>query len=79
MSIEYGEDGANWISLVERGVRVDDDGYDLSVAFTGEITDARLGILETRWYNPGRREGRRHRFRIEPRQGQEAFFPKAFR
>ncbi len=78
VSIEYSDDGANWIPLEERGIPVDDDGYDLSVAFTGDVTDANLGIYETRWYNPERKEGRRHRFRIEPREGQEAFFSNAF-
>jgi len=79
VSIEYSEDGANWIPLEERGIRVDDDGYDLSVAFTSDITDTKLGVYETRWYNPERNEGRWHRFRIEPRQEQEVFFSKAFR
>ncbi len=79
VSIEYSEDGTNWLPLEERGVRVDDDGYDLSVAFTGDVADAGLGVYEARWYNPESREGRRHRFRIEPRQGQEAFFSTAFR
>jgi neutral ceramidase len=79
VSIEYSEDGLKWLPLEERGIRVDDDGYDLSVAFTGEITDANLGVYETRWYNPERNEGRWYRFRIEPRQGQETLFSKAFR
>jgi hypothetical protein len=79
VSIEYSEDGSKWLPLEERGIRVDDDGYDLSVAFTGEITDANLGVYETRWYNPERNEGRWYRFRIEPRQGQETLFSKAFR
>ena len=60
------------------GIRVDDDGYDLAVIFTGDITDANLGVYETRWYNPERKEGRWYRFRIEPRQGQEVLFSKPF-
>ncbi len=79
VSIECSEDGAKWLPLEERGIRVDDDGYDLSVIFTGDITDANLGIYETRWYNPERNEGRWYRFRIEPRQEQEIFFSKAFK
>ena len=79
VSIEYSEDGAKWIPLEERGIRVDDDGYDLSVIFTGDMTDANLGVYETRWYNPERHEKRWYRFRIEPRQGQEIFFSKAFK
>jgi len=79
VSIEYSEDGAMWLPLEERGIRVDDDGYDLSVAFLEEITDDKLGVYETRWYNPERQEGRWYRFRIEPRHGQELFFSKAFR
>jgi neutral ceramidase len=79
VSIECSEDGTNWIPLEERGIRVDDDGYDLSVAFTSDITDTKLGVYETRWYNPERKEGRWHRFRIEPRQEQGVFFSKAFR
>ncbi|MFA6149014.1 MAG: neutral/alkaline non-lysosomal ceramidase N-terminal domain-containing protein [bacterium] len=78
VSIEYSEDRTKWLPLEERGIRVDDDGYDLSVAFTKEITAARLGVYETRWYNPERNEARWYRFRIEPRQGQEVFFSKAF-
>jgi len=77
--IEYSEDGAKWLPLEERGIRVDDDGYDVSVIFTGDITDNNLGIYETRWYNPERKDGRWYRFRIEPRQGQEVFFSKAFK
>jgi hypothetical protein len=62
-----------------QGIRVDDDGYDLSVIFTGDMTDAKMGIYETRWFKPESREGRWYRFRIEPRQGQEMFFSKAFK
>ncbi|MGE5800335.1 MAG: alkaline ceramidase, partial [Syntrophaceae bacterium] len=83
VSIEYSEDGAEWFPFEQRGIRVDDDGYDLSVAFQGdfrgEMTDINLGLYETRWYNPERKEGRWYRFRIEPRQGQEVFFSKAFK
>jgi neutral ceramidase len=79
VSIEYSEDRTKWSSLEERGIRVDDDGYDLSAAFTGAITDTNLGVYETRWYNSERKEGRWYRFRIEPRQGQEVFFSKAFK
>ncbi|MBP1710613.1 MAG: alkaline ceramidase [Deltaproteobacteria bacterium] len=79
VSIEYSEDGAKWFPLEERGISVDDDGYDLSVTFTGELTGAKMGIYETRWFNPEKREGRWYRFRIEPRQGQEMFFSKAFK
>ena len=79
VSIDYSEDGTKWIPLEERGIRVDDDGYDLSVIFTGDITDTNLGVYETRWYNPERNEGRWYRFRIEPRQEQEVFFSKAFK
>jgi neutral ceramidase len=79
VSIEYSDDETKWLPLEERGIRVDDDGYDLSVAFTGEMTDSDLAVYETRWYNPERLEGRWYRFRIEPRQGQETFFSKAFR
>ena len=78
VSIEYSEDGAKWLPLEERGIRVDDDGYDLSVIFTGDMADNNLGIYETRWHNPERKEGRWYRFRIEPRHGQEVFFSKAF-
>ena len=79
VSIEYSEDGAKWFPLEMQGIRVDDDGYDLSVIFTGDMTDAKMGIYETRWFNPESREGRWYRFRIEPRQGQEMFFSKAFK
>ncbi len=79
VSIEYSEDGAKWFSLEDRGIRVDDDGYDVSVSFTGNITDDKLGIYETRWHNPEKREGRWYRFRIEPRHGQELLFSKVFR
>jgi len=79
VSIEYSENGTTWLPLAVKGIRVDDDGYDLSVAFTGEITDADLAIYETRWYNPETIDGRWYRFRIEPRQGQGALFSKAFR
>ncbi len=79
VSIERSEDGVTWVPLEERGIPVDDDGYDLSVAFTGDFTAANLGIYETRWYNPERKEGRRYRFRIEPRPGQEELFSEAFR
>jgi neutral ceramidase len=79
VSIEYSEDGAKWLPLEERGIPVDDDGYDLSVIFTGEITDTNLAVYETRWHNPERKEGWWYRFRIEPRQGQEIFFSKAFK
>jgi neutral ceramidase len=79
VSIEYSEDGAKWIPLEERGIRVDDDGYDLSVIFTGDMTDTNLGVYETRWYNPEKNEGRWYHFRIEPRQEQEVFFSKAFK
>jgi neutral ceramidase len=79
VAIEFSEDRMKWHSLEERGIRVDDDGYDLSVAFTGDITETNLGVYETRWYNPEKKEGRWYRFRIEPRQGQEVFFSKAFK
>jgi len=79
ISIEYSDDGAKWFPLEMQGIRVDDDGYDLSVIFTGDMTDAKMGIYETRWFNPESREGRWYRFRIEPRQGQEMFFSKAFK
>jgi neutral ceramidase len=79
VSIEYSEDGAKWLPLEERGIRVDDDGYDLSVSFTGDLTDADLGVYETRWHNPEKSPGRWYRFRIEPRQEQELFFSKAFK
>lgn len=78
VSIEYSEDRAKWLPLEERGIRVDDDGYDLSVTFTGDMTDTNLGVYETRWYNPERNEGRWYRFRIEPRHEQEVLFSKAF-
>ena len=79
VSIEYSEDGAKWLPLEDRGIRVDDDGYDLSVTFTGDITGGNLGVYETRWYNPERNAGRWYRFRIEPRQGQEVFSSQAFK
>ena len=79
VSIEYSEDRAKWLPLEERGIRVDDDGYDLSVSFTGDMTDSSLGVYDTRWYNPERNEGRWYRFRIEPRHEQEVFFSKAFK
>jgi neutral ceramidase len=79
VSIEHSEDGVKWSPLEMQGIRVDDDGYDLSVIFTGDVTDAKMGIYETRWFNPENREGRWYRFRIEPRQGQEMFFSKAFK
>jgi hypothetical protein len=79
VSIEYSEDKTKWFPLEEHGIRVDDNGYDLSVTFTGAITDTNLGVYETWWYNPERKEGRWYRFRIEPRQGQEVFFSKAFK
>lgn len=84
VSIEYSEDGATWRSLEKDGIRVDDDGYDLSIAFMGmnfwsNIFGAKLGEYETRWYNPERQEGREYRFRIEPRQEKEVFFSKAFK
>jgi neutral ceramidase len=79
VSIEYSEDGSKWLPLEERGIRVDDDGYDLSVAFTGDMTDTNLGVYEARWYNPERNEGRWYRFRIEPRPEQEVLFSKAFK
>jgi neutral ceramidase len=79
VSIEYSDDGANWFSLEEQGISVNDDGYDVSVIFTGKLTDSKMGIYETRWFNPEKREGRWYRFRIEPRQGQEIFFSKAFK
>jgi neutral ceramidase len=79
VSIEYSEDGSKWLPLEGRGIPVDDDGYDLSVTFTGDMTDTNLGIYETRWYNPERNEGRWYRFRIEPRHEQEVLFSKAFK
>ncbi|MHB8137434.1 MAG: neutral/alkaline non-lysosomal ceramidase N-terminal domain-containing protein [Smithellaceae bacterium] len=79
VSIEYSEDRTKWFPLEDRGIRVDDNGYDLSVIFTGDMTDANLGVYETRWYNPERKAGRWYRFRIEPRQGQEIIFSKAFK
>jgi neutral ceramidase len=79
VSIEYSEDGGKWFPLEMDGIPVNDDGYDLSVTFTGKLTDSKMGIYETRWFNPEKREGRWYRFRIEPRQGQEIFFSKAFK
>ncbi len=79
VSIEYSEDGAEWLPLEEQGVRVDDNNYDLSVLFTGHITDTKLGAYEVRWYNPEMKNGRWYRFRIEPREGQEVFFSNAFK
>jgi neutral ceramidase len=79
VSIEYSKDRADWFALEEQGIRVDDNGYNLSVIFTGDMTDDGMGIYETCWFNPEKREGRWYRFRIEPRQGQEAFFSKAFK
>ncbi len=78
VSIEYSENGVTWLPLEDRGIRVDDDGYDVSVAFLEEMTGDKLGVYEARWYNPEWREGRRYRFRIEPREGQDLFFSKAF-
>ncbi len=79
VSIEYSEDGAKWLPLEDHGIRLDDDGYDVSVRFKGDVTDTSLGIYETKWHNPEKREGRLYRFRIEPREGQELLFSKAFR
>lgn len=79
VSIEYSEDGGKWFPLEMDGIPVNDDGYDLSVTFTGKLTDSKMGIYETRWFTPEKREGRWYRFRIEPRQGQEIFFSKAFK
>ena len=79
VSIEYSEDGANWSPLEMDGIPVNDDGYDLSVTFTGKLTDSKMGIYETRWFNPEKREGRWYRFKIEAREGQEIFFSKAFK
>jgi neutral ceramidase len=79
VSIEYSEDGTRWLPLEKQGIRVDDDGYDLAVIFTGDITNANLGVYESRWYNPEMKEERWYRFRIERRQGQEVFFSKAFK
>lgn len=78
VSIDYSWDAKEWLPLKERGIRVDDDGYDLAVIFTGRINEAKMGIYETRWHNPERKEGRWYRFRIEPRYGQELFFSKPF-
>ena len=89
VSIEYSDDGAPWLPLEENGIRVDDDGYDLSVAFveknTGikalwsRMTGGKPGAYETRWYNPESKEGRSYRFRIEARQKQDVFFSNAFK
>jgi neutral ceramidase len=79
VSIEYSEDGVRWSFLEMDGIPVNDDGYDLSVISTGDMTDTKMGIYEARWYNPEKREGRWYRFRIEPRQGQEVFFSKVFK
>ncbi len=79
VSIEYSDDGAKWFLLEMDGIPVNDDGYDLSVIFTGDMTDAKMGIYEVRWFNSERREGRWYRFRIEPRQGQEILCSKAFK
>jgi neutral ceramidase len=79
VSIECSEDGERWTALETRGIRVDDEGYDLSVSFTGRIDRAGMAAYETRWHNPEEKAGRKYRFRIEPRQGREPFFSRAFR
>lgn len=43
----YSEDGKKWIPLEERGIRVDDDGYDMSVAFTTVSFAGEIAIPET--------------------------------
>ena len=50
VSIEYSVDGKTWLPLEERGIGVDDDGYDLSVVFMDEIKEQVTGP-KTFWNN----------------------------
>jgi neutral ceramidase len=57
ISIEY-NDGTAWLPVVNDGILVDDDGYDISESFSGEtMLRTNLGIYETRWQNPEGKEG----------------------
>jgi hypothetical protein len=73
------DDKAAWRPLELNGMRINDQGYDVAVIFTGDITGEAMGVYETRWYNPERQDGKWYRFRIEPRGGKDQFYSKEFR
>jgi neutral ceramidase len=57
------DDGATWEPAVERGRRIDDQGWALSISHLGSLGDDSAGHrYEVRWHDPLMRVGRRHRF-----------------
>ncbi|HPA72772.1 MAG TPA: neutral/alkaline non-lysosomal ceramidase N-terminal domain-containing protein [Spirochaetota bacterium] len=79
VSIETSADGSSWSPLQQNGIPINDQGYDMAVVFTGDITHDAMGVYETRWYNPETGTGNRYRFRIEPRGDKGVFYSKEFK
>ena len=72
--VEVKIDG-QWVSMLEKGVPIDDDGYDLEVRYLRKL-DEGMGEYELRWYNPVR--GGEYRFVIEPRCEHSVLVSRAF-
>ncbi len=79
VSVEYSMDKVSWKALESREVPVNDEGYDVAVIFTGDITGKSMAVYETRWYNPEGGNGAWYRFRIEPRGEQAVMYSKEFK
>ncbi len=78
VSVEESEDGETWRALAVGGVPVDDAGTDIAIIHCGTKKKEGHALYEARWYNPVMVEGRRYRFRIHPRRGQEPLYSQPF-
>lgn len=79
VGIEESQDGISWKQLQQNGQPVNDSGYDVAVMLK-DVTDwGKIGVYETRWYNPPAGEkGSLYRFAILPQKGQDAIYSKSF-
>lgn len=80
LAVETSRDGGHYAPLRdERGVPVDDQGYDLQILHESD-SDNGMARYRVRWYNPViARPGQWFRLRMEPRAGHGVLLSSAFR
>lgn len=78
VQIEESKDKVAWKKLQINGRPVDDSGYDIAILCDDIIRSGKVGIYETRWYNPEMSKDKYYRFAILPQEGQEILYSSAF-
>ena len=76
--IEESDDRVAWKQLKINGRPLDDSGYDISILCKDIIRRGKVGIYETRWYNPQMGKNKYYRFAILPQTGQDYLYSSPF-